>query len=134
MRSADQDAMSRYDGWVSDSSTDSRWDLAIELLLSGVSHKLIGERCGVHRNTISNWVRDPAFRIELSRRVDERMATVKLRRLHEVSRFVDQLHRIANKVLADAENHPRDRRAQRAAAAWLRNYRKAREVERQDVG
>jgi len=110
------------------------WDAAIELLLAGASNRVVSERLQVHRNTIGNWIREPRFRVELSRRADARMAEVKLRRLVQVTRLVDRLASVADRVLADAERNPRDRHAQRAARAWLAAYRRARAAERLDVG
>jgi hypothetical protein len=46
-------------------------------------------RCRGHRRVAQHdhrVLREPGFRVELSRRVDERMAVIKLRRLHQTTR------------------------------------------------
>lgn len=118
---------------MSSPAVDSRWDQAIELMLTGTSQKLVAERVGVHRNTIRNWMRDLTFRRELSQRADERAAEVKLRRAVTLTAALDRLARIANQALASAEREPRDRRAQRLMLDWLRIYRKLRKEERLDA-
>lgn len=113
---------------------DPRWETAIELLLAGVSKKTVAERCAVHRNTVTNWLADAKFQSELNRRMDDRLSALRLRRLHEITRFVDNLYRLASDVFSAAERDPTNRHAQRCARQWLRNYRKARDIEREALG
>lgn len=119
---------------VPTSTLDPRWDAAIELLLAGATKKAVAQHVGVHRNTVSNWLADARFQAELTRRMDDRLSALRIRRLNEISRFVDSLYRLATDVMTAAERTPSDRRAQRAARAWLRNYLKAREIESQVLG
>lgn len=102
---------------------DPRWDLAMELLLEGATHRLVAERIGVHRNTIRNWRRVAAFRVELARRSDERLAAAKQRLAILTTKLVDRLGWLAHHAIDAAERDPTDRHAQRAARDWLRNYR-----------
>jgi hypothetical protein len=113
---------------------DPRWDVAMELLLDGRSHKAVAAAVGCHRNTITNWWKDPAFRVELARRSDERISAAKQRLAIVTTRLVDRLGRLANKAMDAAERDPTDHRAQRAARDWLRNYRKLAEAEAQILG
>lgn len=108
---------------------DRRWDVAIEMLVDGAAHKLVAERVGVHRNTITNWLKDPAFRVELARRSDERLAAAKQRLAIVTTNLVDRLGRLAHHAMTAAERDPTDRRAQHAARDWLRNYRELSRLE-----
>jgi hypothetical protein len=110
---------------------DPRWDEAMGLLLDGRSHKSVAAAVGCNRNTITNWWKDPAFRVELARRSDERLAAAKQRLAIVTTKLVDRLGRIAHHAMDAAERDPTDRRAQRAARDWLRNYRKLAEAEAQ---
>ncbi len=110
---------------------DSRWDEAIELLLDGRSHKSVAAAVGCHRNTITNWLRDPTFRVELARRSDQRLAAAKQRLAIVTTKLVDRLGRLAHTAMDAAECNPKDRHAQRAAREWLRNYRKLAAAEAQ---
>lgn len=113
---------------------DPRWDEAIEMLLDGRSHKLVAAALGVHRNTITNWIRTSVFRVELARRSDERRAAAKQRLAIVTTRLVDRLGRLAHDAMTAAERDPRDRRAQHAARDWLRNYRNLCRVEAELLG
>ena len=113
---------------------DPRWDEAMELLLDGHSHKSIAAAVGCHRNTITNWWKDPAFRVELARRSNDRLAAAKQRLAIVTTKLVDRLGRLANQAMDAAERDPTDRRAQRAARDWLRNYRRLAAVEAEILG
>lgn len=115
-------------------SIDPRWDEAMELLLDGRSHKAVAAAIGCHRNTIANWMRSSAFRVELARRSDERLAAAKQRLAIVTTRLVDRLGRLAHDAMTAAERDPTDRRAQHAARDWLRNYRDLCRVEAQILG
>lgn len=113
---------------------DPRWDEAMELLLDGRSHKAVAAAVGCHRNTITNWLKDPAFRVELARRSDDRIASVKQRLAIVTTKLVDRLGRIAHHAMDAADHDPTNRRAQHAARDWLRNYRELCRVEAQILG
>ncbi len=113
---------------------DPRWDAAIDLLLVGATHKLVAERVGVHRNTITNWLKDPDFRVELARRSDEQTAAAKQRLAVVTTHLVDRLAWLANHAIEAAERNLTDRRAQRAARDWLRKYRQLARVEAEILG
>ena len=119
---------------MEEADLEPRWDQAIELLLAGASHRVVAERVGCHRNTVRNMLKDPAFRLELSRRADERQAEVKLRRVQLATRSLDRLSVLAQRVLTTAEQFPLDLDAQRAARGWLAMYQKMLKHERLDLG
>jgi malate synthase len=91
----------------------------------------VAERVGVHRNTITNWMRDPVFRVELARRSDAHLAAAKQRLAILTTRLVDRLADLAHQAMDAAERDPTNRHAQRAARDWLQNYRKLAAVEEQ---
>ena len=115
-------------------SIDPRWDEAIEMLIDGRSHKAVAAAVGCHRNTITNWWKDPAFRVELARRSDERLAAAKQRLAIVTTKLVDRPGRLAHTAMDAAERDPKDRQAQRAARDWLSNYRDLCRVEAQILG
>jgi hypothetical protein len=125
------DARWRYAHLMEFVDLDPRWDTAIELLLDCHSHKSVAVAVGCHRNTISNWMRTSAFRVELARRSDERNAAAKQRLAIVTTKLVDRLGRLAYNAMDAAERDPTNRRAQRAARDWLRNYRELCRVEAQ---
>ena len=63
---------------------DVRWETAIGMLLDGLGKTRIAASLDppIHRNTVTNWTRDPRFRRMLQERLDERDAEVRLRRAH----------------------------------------------------
>jgi hypothetical protein len=113
---------------------DPRWDDTMELLLDGRSHKTVAAVVGCHRNTITNWLKDPTFRVKLARRSDERLAAAKQRLAIVTTKLVDRLGQLAQQAMDAAEHDPTDRHAQRAARDWLRNYRELCRVEAQILG
>src|SRR5262245_30522965 len=85
---------------------DPQWDEAMELLLDGRSHKSVAAAVGCHRNTITNWLKDPAFRVELARRSDQRLAAAKQRLAIVTTKLVDRLGRLAHDAMNAAERDP----------------------------
>lgn len=122
------------DSQPNESSIDPRWDEAIELLIDGRSHKYVAASVGCHRNTITNWLKDPAFRVELARRSDERLAAARRRLAVVTTRLVERLGQIAHQAIDAAERTPMNRHAQHAARDWLRIYRELCRVEEQILG
>jgi hypothetical protein len=116
------------------SELGARQRQAIELLLDGASKKGVATTLHVHRNSILNWLREPAFRLELARRSDERLAEVKMRRAIMTTRMVDKLAALARQALDAAEQDPLGRRAQSAARAWCAMYRELRREELAGAG
>lgn len=116
-----------------DENQDHRWEEAIELLIAGLPKTKIAASLDppVHRNTIANWLRDPAFLREVHRRLDERDALVRLRRSHQASRYVERLHHLANEALRTAEDRPLDAAAHRVVRLWLDLFRKMVSTERE---
>lgn len=110
-----------------------RWAHAIELLIAGMPKTRIASSLDppVHRNTITNWLRDRTFLRELHRRLDERDALVRLRRSHQASRYVERLHHLANEALRTAEDRPLDATAHRVVRLWLDLFRKMVATERE---
>lgn len=115
-------------------NVDPRWDEAMELLLNGRSHNSVAAAVGCHRNTITNWLKDPTFRVELARRSDERLAAAKQRLAIVTTKLVDRLGQLAQQAMDAAEQDPTDRHARCAARDWLRNYRELCRVEAQILG
>lgn len=79
-------------------------------------------------------MRASAFRVELARRSDERLAAAKQQLAIATTRLVDRLGRLAHDAMDAAERDPTNRRAQHAARDWLRNYRDLCQAEAQILG
>ncbi len=103
------------------------------MLVAGVNKRRIAATLGVHRNTIANWCRNPAFLKELGRRLDERNVEMRLRRAQQVTRYADRLQSLADKALDAAMQGPVDAATRRAIRLWIDLYRKMVVTERDAV-
>lgn len=72
---------------------------ALKMQLSGHTIVAIAEKLNVHRNTITNWMKDPAWMAEAQRTLREGQMTSKLKRLKSTSVLADKLAVAADEML-----------------------------------
>lgn len=64
---------------------------ALNLMLSGGTVTQVAERVGVHRNTLTNWTKTPAWLAEQKRYIEEEQISSRLRRVKTTAIIADKL-------------------------------------------
>ena len=107
---------------------------ALELIIKGLSKEHVSKEIGVHRNTVSNWLKQPLFVKKLKEALEEFATTSKLRRIHTTVAYTDSVTRLATKSLMAAEKKPTSGRLANRAGYWLGQFRSLRNEERLNFG
>lgn len=102
--------------------TDER-ETAYQLTLAGSPQHVVAAQLDRDRHTIARWVEDKRFAARLQEENESRFHSMRQRRAMQTVRLTDKTYGLAEKMIKQADENPKDLNSRLAARDWLSEFR-----------